>query len=55
MDGEAVLSFPPELLDLVAQRAGARVKRRLSPEKRERLIKAGKSTRFKTQKMRHSG
>jgi hypothetical protein len=34
MDGEAVLYFPPELLHQVAEMAGVRVKRRLSPEAR---------------------
>jgi hypothetical protein len=52
MDGEAELYFPARLLPLVAKMAGARKKRRLSPEHRAKLVaagmKAGRATRFKT-------
>lgn len=46
-DGEAEIYFPPELLSLVAEMAGARKKRQLSPEARARLAEQGKATRFK--------
>jgi hypothetical protein len=48
-DGEAILYFPPELVVLVAEMAGAKRKRRgrkLSVEEMEKLIEAGKSSRF---------
>jgi hypothetical protein len=45
MDGEAVLYFPPELLEQVAELAGARKRRQLSEEQRARLIEAGKKGR----------
>jgi hypothetical protein len=45
-DGEAVIRFPPEALSTVAELAGARKKRRLSPEARARLIEQGKAHRF---------
>lgn len=42
LDGEAVLFFPPALLEKVAAMAGARKKRILTAEQRAKLIKAGK-------------
>jgi hypothetical protein len=42
LDGEAVLFFPPALLEKVAEMAGARKKRQLSEEHRRKLIEAGK-------------
>lgn len=49
MDGEAVLYFPPGLLDVAADLADARRKRtrNLTPEQREKLIEMGKAHRFK--------
>jgi hypothetical protein len=49
-DGEAEIFFPPELLHIVAEMAGARKKRRLSPEARARLAERGKAYRFKGKK-----
>lgn len=50
LDGEAELYFPAGLLPLVAEMAGARKKRRLSPEHRAKLVtaglQAGRATRF---------
>ena len=46
MDGEACIFFPAHLVPLVAELAGARRKRRLSPEARARLAEVGKATRF---------
>lgn len=50
LDGEAELYFPARLLPLVAEMAGARKKRRLSPEHRAKLVAAGltagRATRF---------
>jgi hypothetical protein len=45
LDGEAVLFFPPELLEQVAEMAGARKRRQLSEEQRAKLIEAGKKGR----------
>ena len=48
-DSEAILHFPPELVVLVAEMAGARKKRqgrKMNAEEREKLIEAGKSSRF---------
>jgi hypothetical protein len=42
LDGEAVLFFPPALLEKVAAMAGARRKRQLSAEHRKKLVAAGK-------------
>ena len=42
LDGEAVLFFPPALLEKVAEMAGARKKRQLSAEHRKKLVTAGK-------------
>ena len=42
LDGEAVLFFPPALLEKVAEMAGARKKRILTEEQRAKLIEAGK-------------
>jgi hypothetical protein len=42
LHGEAVLFFPPPLLDKVAEMAGARKKRILTEEQRTKLIEAGK-------------
>ena len=50
-DGEAILHFPPELVVMVAEMAGARKKRqgrKMSTEEREKLVEAGKSSRFQT-------
>jgi hypothetical protein len=41
MDGEAVIYFPPELVHQVAELAAARKKKRLSPEHKENLTRAG--------------
>jgi len=41
LDGEAVLYFTPELLEQVAEMAGARKRRQLSEEQRTKLIEAG--------------
>jgi hypothetical protein len=46
-DSEAVLRFPLELLQQVAEMAGARRKRRLSEEEKSRLAEVGKVYRFK--------
>jgi hypothetical protein len=46
-DGEAVLRFPLELLQQVAEMAGARKRRRLSPEHKARLAESNKDYRFK--------
>jgi hypothetical protein len=46
MDGEVSIFFPARLVSQVAELAGARRKRRLSPEARERLVELGKATRF---------
>lgn len=40
-DGEAIVYFPPELVDIVAEMAGARKKRRLSAEARAKLAERG--------------
>ncbi len=45
-DGEAIIYFPPELVHIVAEMAGARKKRRLSADARTRLKEAGKATQF---------
>jgi len=45
-DGEAVIYFPLEAVHIVAEIAGARKKRRLSPEAKARLIDQGKAHRF---------
>jgi len=42
LDGEAVLFFPPALLEKVAEMAGARKKRILTEDQRAKLIEAGK-------------
>lgn len=46
-EGEAEILFPPAAIHVVAPLAGARKKRRLSPEHKERLIRGGRATRFK--------
>jgi hypothetical protein len=46
LDAEACIFFPAHLVSLVAVLAGARRKRRLSPEARARLVAVGKATRF---------
>lgn len=43
---EAVLYFPPALFDQVGEAVGARKRRVLSPEQKEKLAIAGKATRF---------
>jgi hypothetical protein len=48
-DGEAELYFTKEVLPTVAEMAGARKKRQLSPEQKERLSKQGAANRFKSQ------
>jgi len=45
-DGEAVIYFSLEAVHIVAEIAGARKKRRLSPEAKARLIDQGKAHRF---------
>ena len=45
MDGEAELFFPPECLDVVAEGAGARVKRQgrpMTPEQKAKLAEMGR-------------
>jgi hypothetical protein len=49
-DGEAVLYFPLELIHQVAEKAGAKVKRRLSPEARRKLVERTKVYQFQPQK-----
>jgi hypothetical protein len=46
LDGEAVLFFPPPLLEKVAGMAGGRKKRVLTDEQRAKLIEAGKRTLY---------
>ena len=53
MDGEAVLYFPPEFLRQVAEMAGARVKRRLSPEARLKVAERGRAALEKYRKTNH--
>ena len=48
-DGEAELYFTKEALPTVAELAGARKKRQLSPEQRTELAKRSAATRFKPQ------
>jgi hypothetical protein len=48
-DGEAELYFTKEALPIVAELAGARKKRQLSPEQRAELVKRGSANRFKSQ------
>jgi hypothetical protein len=55
MDGEAVLYFPPELLHQVAEMAGARVRRRLSPEARLKVAERGRAALEKYRKTNHQG
>lgn len=55
MDGEAVLYFLPELLHQVAEMAGARVKRRLSPEARLKVAERGRAALEKYRKTNHQG
>ena len=50
LDGEAVLYFPPDLVRTVAEMAGARKRRRLSPEARASLAEMGKACRLKGKK-----
>ena len=54
-DGEAVIYFPPELLQQVADMAEARVKRRLSPEARARLAERGRAALEKYRKTNYQG
>jgi hypothetical protein len=49
MDGEAVVYFPPEAMDQVAEMAGAKKKRqgrKLSAEEKSKLTEGGKAYRF---------
>ncbi len=49
MDGEAVIYFPPDALDQVAEMAGARKKRqgrKLSAQEKSKLVEAGMAYRF---------
>jgi hypothetical protein len=49
MDGEAAIYFPPELLDQIAEMAGARKKRQggqLTAAEKSKLAEAGKAYRF---------
>jgi hypothetical protein len=48
-DGEAELYFTKEVLSTVAELAGAKKKRQLSPEQKEELVKRGSANRFKSQ------
>jgi len=53
-DGEAILYFPSDLVVLVAEMAGARKKRqgrKMNAEEREKLVEAGKSSRFQPKVM----
>jgi hypothetical protein len=50
LDGEAAIYFPPELLDQIAEMAGARKKRqgrKLTAEEKAKLVAAGMAHRFK--------
>jgi hypothetical protein len=49
LDGEACIYFPAKLVNVMAELAGARRKRRLSSEARARLAEVGKATRFSPQ------
>jgi hypothetical protein len=49
-DGEAEIYFTKESLPTVAEMAGARKKRQLSPEQKEELAKRGAATRLKSVK-----
>jgi hypothetical protein len=49
-DGEAEIYFTKEALPTVAELAGARKKRQLSPEQKMELAKRGAATRLKSQK-----
>jgi hypothetical protein len=55
LDGEAVLFFPPTLLEKVAGMAGARKKRILTEEQRAKLIAAGKRTLYAPKKISEPG
>jgi hypothetical protein len=55
LDGEAIIFFPPALLDKVAEIAGARKRRILSEGQRARLIESGKRTLFSPKKMSAPG
>jgi hypothetical protein len=48
-DGEAELYFTKEVLPTVAELAGARKKRQLTPEQKSELVKRGAATRLKSQ------
>ena len=48
-DGEAEIYFTKEALPTVAELAGAKKKRQLSPEQKEELVKRGSANRFKSQ------
>jgi hypothetical protein len=55
-DGEAVIYFPPEILNQVAKMAGARIKRqgrKLTPTEKSNLLEAGKAHRFKNKTTGH--
>ncbi len=47
-DGEAEIYFTKEAFPTVAELAGARKKRQLSPEQKEELVKRGAANRFKS-------
>jgi len=49
-DGEAEIFFTKEILPTVAEMAGAKKKRQLSPEQKEELAKRGAATRLKSVK-----
>jgi len=55
MDGEAVLYFPPELLDRVAEMAEARVKRVLSPEAKIKAAERGRAALERYRKANQQG
>jgi hypothetical protein len=48
-DGEAVIYFTKEVLPIVAELAGARKKRQLTPEQKADLANRGIANRFKSQ------
>ena len=48
-DGEAEIYFTKEALPTVAEMAGARKKRQLTPEQKAELVKRGSANRFKSQ------
>ncbi len=45
-DGEAVFLFTPDALEIVAEYAKPKKRRRLSPEQREQFVAVGRRSRF---------